>query len=190
MREVEIDVTPPGTAESLELDLTFELATWGHGHGLMESLFEKKVAPKASDRSANVADCQELLGAVNYWMRLTLTETLELDTYIRRLASGTESLTAPIPTVKRLHYGSPFQIEMLLPLLSSAGLTSLFFIARRFYGIDLEFKAYREQRRAEYLEAKAKADQLAAQTSAPTAEMINAPNRWKLTSGTLRDPSS
>jgi hypothetical protein len=189
MREVATPESPSGTIGSLELELIFDLTPWGHGRALMKSLSEEDASSEPaleSYRKATFYDCQELLASVDDWMRVIRVRDRDLKTYLQEVAPGRSAAA----TIKRLHYGSPFQIELLLPLVSTAGLTSLFFIARRLYGVDLEFKAYREQRRVEYLEAKAKADLLATQAPLAPVEEPRAPNEWKLKAGTLRDPPS
>jgi hypothetical protein len=52
----------------------------------------------------------------------------------------------------------------LLSVATAVGLATAFWWMKRLYGIDLELKAYREQRRVEYLEAKLRADRLAAES--------------------------
>ncbi|HKO37644.1 MAG TPA: hypothetical protein VJU14_04685 [Solirubrobacterales bacterium] len=196
MRKVEVEESPTGIEEAHELELTFELTVSRIGHRFREWASEEDtpLGLRFEPASATVHHCQELLESVDSWMRAAITGTWNLDTYLQDMAPGSLGEfgrgAGAASLVRRLHYGSPFQIELLLPLLTPASLAGLFFIARRLYGIDLEFKAYREQRRAEYLEAKEKADSLAGHVPSPPPDVAHPPNRWKLTSGTLRDPSS
>jgi hypothetical protein len=131
MREVATPESPSGTIGSLELELIFDLTPWGHGRALMKSLSEEDASSEPaleSYRKATFYDCQELLASVDDWMRVIRVRDRDLKTYLQEVAPGRSAAA----TIKRLHYGSPFQIELLLPLVSTAGLTSLFFIAGAF----------------------------------------------------------
>ena len=58
-------------------------------------------------------------------------------------------------TVKQLHYGSPFSFDVILnDNLTAIGLGFIFYGAKRLFGADFEFRAYREKRRVDYLEAR------------------------------------
>jgi hypothetical protein len=175
MVTIETGFSRTGTAESLELELTFELHAglrrWGDARDPRDLSYLDELSLFRASPDASLSDCQELLGATETWVDLALDmEEVEH-------SSGA--------AVKRLQYGSPFQIELLLPLLTPAGLAGLFYAARRLYGINMDFKAYREQRRVEYLEAKKLADELERDIAQPA---LDQPKRWKLTGGVLREP--
>ncbi|HWI97092.1 MAG TPA: hypothetical protein VNS60_13595, partial [Solirubrobacterales bacterium] len=110
-------------------------------------------------------------------------------------AAGTGSVgvsRSEMTPIKRLQYGSPFEIELILGSLTVPGLAALLFVAKRLYGVDLEFKAYREKRRVEYLKARELAEQYEAKRKQPSEiarslEMGTPPNSWNLQSGAIRE---
>jgi hypothetical protein len=194
MREVQEQASPTGTVESMELDLTFlwsahgptsGIGSWGkHGRKSMHRMTIPPPMGTTDGGGATLEDCRQLLNSTAGWLNAVVAEGAEN----RGLLSNPQVMGDFGIRVKQLHYGSPFQLELLLPLLSPAGLAGILFAAKRLYGLDLEFKAYRESRRIEYLEAKARAGQLTSQAQAHLREG-EASQRWRLIKGTLRDPS-
>ncbi len=188
MREAQVQTDYTGTAESLELELTFELIPGGLTVDVLPIYQAEAVRQHdLSSKSASIQDCQELLDSINTWIQVATHGKWEFGDHLREQAHGS-LIYMNEGRVRSLHYGSPFQIELLLPLLTPPSLAGLFYLAKRLYGIDLEFKAYREQRRVEYLEARATAAQLSAD-SLPN-QALNGPRRWWLTGGAFRDPES
>lgn len=110
-------------------------------------------------------------------------------------AAGTGSIgigRSEMTPIKRLQFGSPFEIELILGYLTIPGLAALLFVAKRLYGIDLEFKAYREKRRVEYFEARELAEQYETKRKQPpeiarSLELGTTPNSWNLRSGAIRE---
>lgn len=77
--------------------------------------------------------------------------------------SGLKSLgdvTSSKSKVDLLHYGSPFEFQIIVDSLTPAGLGVLLYAAMRLWGVDFEFRAHRERKRAEYLAAKRIAEAL------------------------------
>lgn len=69
--------------------------------------------------------------------------------------------------VQRMHYGSPWEVVAALGALGGGGVGGLLFAAKRLFAVDLDLKAYREGKAAEYhirrgehITAKAVADAL------------------------------
>jgi hypothetical protein len=185
MRKVQVQTSPTGTAESSELDLTFFWARWkGTGRAgklwSYDTIIGKVGEPLQQPMAVNATldDCRDLIDSTGEWVRAAV-EAEPADSSYLGFGKGSSSIG-----VKKLHYGSPFQLELLLPLLTPAGLAGLLFAAKRLYGIDLEFKAHREERRIEYLEAKARAEALSKEIRTPAEP----PKHWQLIRGTLRDP--
>lgn len=101
-----------------------------------------------------------------------------------------EDFRAPKSQVVLLHYGSPFLLHIGIAALSVPGLGALVFGAKRLFGLDLEFKAYREQRKVEYLKAKRIAEYLEAETPPKIAVHLGADfarDPWVLQSGEVFD---
>jgi hypothetical protein len=186
MRQVDQPLKPAETAEPVELELSFEFDSQERLHAAIEDLFGEKLADEQPPSpGAGLRDCQELLASSNglLWFATSGIEASE-DFLSPYAAAGSDDYF-----VKRLHYGSPFDLEFLLPFLTPAGLACLFYACKRLFGIDLEFKAYREKRRLEYLEAKRMAEEMT-EGDIPTADIVKPPRRWKLRRGILRDRSS
>jgi hypothetical protein len=186
MKEVLAPSKSSGTADVLELDLAFELIP--RPEPVEEDLHEallaeiRRSSQKAtSSERASLLDCQMLLVAVSSLLQPALDHAVEGALVSRR----GRSLNIPIQSI---HYGSPFEFQFLLPMLTPAGLAALLYMAKRLYGIDLEFKAHREKRRLEYLEAKAMAEEF--QDPPPPLEgAIRPAENWRLRKGTIKDPS-
>jgi hypothetical protein len=75
--------------------------------------------------------------------------------------------------ILRLSYESPLEIALIVaPTIAASvsALATLIYGLKRLYGVDLEFRTYREERRAEYLAAKDLATRLAdtSESSTPT----------------------
>lgn len=73
--------------------------------------------------------------------------------------------------VLRISYASPLEVALVVaPAVASSrlALAALISAARRLYGVDLELKTYREERRAEFLQAKRLAWWIEHGTDAPT----------------------
>lgn len=88
-------------------------------------------------------------------------------------------------TVKELHYGSPFFFDVTLSdNLTAIGIGFIFYGAKRlfFFGAEFEFRAYREKRRNEYLEARRTREILEAEL--PERDSTGAYDPWH------RDPYS
>jgi hypothetical protein len=69
--------------------------------------------------------------------------------------------------LRLLRLASPLEIAAQLPAIvatSVPAVATVFYIAKRAWGLDLEFRAHREGKRVEFLEAKERAKQLLAQS--------------------------
>lgn len=66
---------------------------------------------------------------------------------------------APLPTLRRCSFGSPFELTMIVGA-SGAGLRLLFYGAKRLFGFDLEVRAYRADLRKQLEEARIDAEVL------------------------------
>ena len=92
-----------------------------------------------------------------------------------------------------VHYGSPFELRLLLEGLTVPGLAALFYGAKRIFAVDFEFKAYPEKRRAEFLEAKALAEELQAEWEEREEKASGWSSRsmadqvWKAEKASIRD---
>ncbi len=185
MREAVITEPASGIADILELDLTFEhLPQPRVREDLLDAALEniRRSAGKADlAEHASLLDCQMLFVAVSSLLQPALDHAVAG----AQAPTAGKALRMPIKSIK---YGSPFELQLLLPMLTPAGLAALLYLAKRLYGIDLEFKAYREQRRLEYLEAKSMAEEFH-DPPAPFETAIKPAENWRLRKGTIRDPS-
>ena len=97
----------------------------------------------------------------------------------------------PSARVARLHYGSPFVIEAALAGFTVPGLGVLLYGAKRLFAVKLEFLAYREQRRVEYLEAKNLAKALEEDLDDQLGSLLGqCPDHWKAVKGIVEDKST
>ncbi len=113
----------------------------------------------ATQRKASVVECSRLLRQVDHWIGVAEAASHQIAPVSADDSDLVErygKLTFEVgrSQVESLHYGSPFAMQVLLGALAPPGLGVLFYGAKRLFGADLEFRAYREQRRVEYLHAK------------------------------------
>jgi len=145
-----------GLAAVLHLDLRFEL--WRGPEPDEEAKWE------LADERALVSDCRRLLESAdrlfNTCGAVSATFGNDYDPVSLQLVDLELAPSESSMSVRRLHYGSPFDLQIVLGALTVPGLGVLLWGAKRLWGIDLEFRAYREQRRIEYLAAKEVADEL------------------------------
>lgn len=185
-----------GTAEALQLDLTFE-RTLGGADPPSEGKGWRPGDP------SSLTECLSLIQSVTQWIGTSevvsqmdlreedvLNATLDLDASSLRASEIAPSGAQ----VRLLHYGSPFVVELVLNALTIPGFAVLLYGAKRLYGLPLEFQAYREQRRVEYLEAKKLAAALEASSPTELTDQVgtpqtHVPDPWALTSGVIRDES-
>jgi len=117
----------------------------------------------------NESSVQDLIGGVHLehiseeLMRIghitALASAIALE--VKPDASAFERIRTLDPKVRRVHFGSPFIVELEIAreiAESMAALTFLIYAFKRAWGIDLELKAHREDMRRLFIEAKKKAD--------------------------------
>ena len=186
--------TSVGAANHLRLELEFTLKSLpvdpffaGMGGSIEQS------SRSIVGRSATLEECTVLLTAVSSWLQVAETrssygEGPDIGQYFKQpYQQGSSS------TVRVLHYGSPFLLDISLSqVISPVGLGFLFLGAKRLFGADLEFRAHREQRRVEYLEARRHREAL---EDLPDPELVFGPadaadrSAWSLMTGVISDES-
>jgi len=151
--------------------------------------------------SASLSECLLLTQTLSQW--IGMAETLPPETTpepvgkLKEMATGLGQYDLFLGTtaqsqaeIRLLHYGSPFIVHGLIGGLSISGLGFLFYGAKRLFGADLEFLAYREQRRVEYLKAKQLAIELEEELRKENAHLLStgpSSGPWSLTEGVVRD---
>jgi hypothetical protein len=151
-----------------------------------------------STEKATLVDCARLLRGVEHWIgaaEAASRQIAPLEPDDPRLLQRFQALsfeTARSP-VASIHYGSPFEIQVLLGVLTPPGLGVLFYGAKRLFGADLEFRAYREQRRAEYLQAREIAEALERDPPLTVESQVTpwteGTFHWRMADGAVTDES-
>jgi hypothetical protein len=177
------------TTDTLNLLVVFaqppDLATGRVGHGSKaEQARSRLLIVERTPTVGNVGKELRLLGRAVATADLIADfrpkrgEPIEEATHL----SGQVALQVPEVRISRLSYESPLEIGLIVShgvLDSVAALAALIYGIKRLYGLDLELKTHREDRRAEFLEAEQRVQYLEAGTKDPegwprgTRERIN-----------------
>jgi len=142
---------PVGTANPLQLRMQFSFDS--------DASFANVAQQGLREPNASLKDCLELVNALTRC--LSIAETASRQQRDKGPHPGMLYQQYPMQvagsffTVKELHYGSPFFFDITLSdNLNAVGLGFIFYGAKRLFGAEFEFRAYREKRRVEYLEAQ------------------------------------
>lgn len=179
-----------GTAKRLRLDLSFSCA---------EAIGQVESDPiTGRPGQASVSDCARLLQAIERWIGLCEAADLTLPNEPRVIDFARVAEHQRIEAssrVVRLHFGSPFLVQISISLGGVPALALLLYGAKRLYGYDLELKNYRENLKIEYLEAAAYRETLENEpppivdTALGARQSPSSYGRWTLKGGALSDES-